>query len=124
VYSHAERIRAIIKRGRRLEADALAAALLHEQEQTHHTHTTGRAAMLSSKPQFTKGTVKVLSGQTGHSVIEFDLESKEGVEAAQKAISGFGARAVFDAHTREQIDNPRLGTHEEYLVVPPMAGGR
>lgn len=74
------------------------------------------------RKKFSKGTVKVLNG-TGHSVIEFDLDTKEGVDEAKAAISGFGARAVFDAHTREQIDKPRLGTHEEYLVVPPMAGG-
>ena len=72
---------------------------------------------------FTKGTIKVLNG-SGHSVIEFDLESKEGVEAAEAAISGFSSKAVFDAGTKEQIRDPKLGTHEEYLVVPPMAGGR
>ena len=79
--------------------------------------------MRTKKAKYTKGTIKILNG-SGHSVIEWDLETKEGVDEARFAISGFGAKAVFDAHTRDQIDKPTLGTHEEMLVVPPMAGGR
>jgi hypothetical protein len=78
---------------------------------------------MRSKPKYPQGSVKVLNG-SGHAVIEYDLDTKEGVDEANEAIGGFASRGVFDAKTREQIDKPRLGTHEEYLVVPPMAGGR
>lgn len=71
-----------------------------------------------------KGTIKTLDG-SGHTTVEYDTETGEGVKDATATLQK-GTRnrsAVFDAKTREQINNPRVGTHEEMLVVPPMAGG-
>jgi hypothetical protein len=71
-----------------------------------------------------KGTIKILDG-SGHSTVEYDTETGEGVKDATATLQQ-GTRnrsAVFDAKTREKINNPVVGTHEEMLVIPPMAGG-
>jgi len=71
-----------------------------------------------------KGTIKILDG-SGHSVVEYDTETGEGVTKADGTLKSAvrNHSAVFDAKTRQQIKDPVVGTHEEMLVVPPMAGG-
>jgi hypothetical protein len=74
-----------------------------------------------------QGTVKFLNG-SGHSTIEFDTEAGV-VEEAERflAAASAGGSSFFDGVTRERIGKPggtpKLGEHEQIIVVPQMAGG-
>jgi hypothetical protein len=92
-----------------------------------------------------KGTVKFLSGKSGHDTIPFDTEAGV-VDEAQKILAEqvFGGSAIFDGTTKERITPPNtcsgrilrdmrgrtrldmgavLREHEDIVIVPPMAGG-
>jgi hypothetical protein len=75
-----------------------------------------------------QGTVKVLNG-SGHSTIEFDTEAGV-VEEAERflATANSTGSSFFDGVTRERIGAPgdgppKLGEHEQIIVVPQMSGG-